>query len=93
LLRRHRTRPKSVLEASDVASNFALIASGVGVTIASTVFCSLSFAGVVYRPLLPRTEIGSMMLAFRRDRRSVPIVWSFLEHVAGLNLFFAPPGK
>jgi DNA-binding transcriptional LysR family regulator len=93
LLRRHRTRPKSMLEASDVAANFALIASGIGVTISSTVFCRLSFAGVVYRPLLPRTEIGSMMLACRRDRRSVPIVRSFLEHVAGLNLFFAPPGE
>ena len=37
--------------------------------------------------------IGTMMLACRRDRRLVPIVRSFVEHVAGLKLVFAPPGE
>jgi len=92
LLRRHRTKPKALLEASDVAAVFALVASGVGVSISSTVFCGLSFARLVYRPLVPRTEIGTMMLACRRDRRLVPIVRSFVEHVAGLKLVFVPPG-
>ena len=92
VLRRHRALPKSLIEVPDVAAAFALVASGVGVSITSTVFCDLSFAGVAYRPLTPPTEITSLMLACRRDRQFVPVVRSFFEHVASLRLVFAPPG-
>jgi DNA-binding transcriptional LysR family regulator len=93
LLRRHRARPEAVLEVSDVQVVFALVASGVGVSVSSTVFCGTSFAHVRYRALTPRSEIGTMMLACRRDRRFVPVIQSFVDHVTKLNLVFAPPGR
>ncbi|MDF2116324.1 LysR substrate-binding domain-containing protein [Roseiarcaceae bacterium H3SJ34-1] len=91
VLQQNRAVPKAVLEAPDVPSAFALVASGVGVNMSSTIFCGVSFPNVIYRPLTPRTEVTTLMLACRRDRQQVPVVRSFFQHVAGLNLVFAPP--
>jgi len=91
MLRDHNAMPKTMLEAPDVPAAFALVASGVGVNISSTIFCGVSFPNVVYRPLSPRTEITTLMLACRRDRQQVPVVRSFFEHVAELKLVFGPP--
>ena len=91
MLRSNNICPVAVLEVSDVAAVFALIASGVGVGISSTVFCDSSFSQVVFRPLTPRTPLKSMMVACRRDRQFAPVVRSFIEHVESLKLVFAPP--
>jgi DNA-binding transcriptional LysR family regulator len=91
MLQQHRAMPKAVIEAPDVPTAFALVASGIGVNMSSTIFCGVSFPNVTYRPLTPRTEITTLMLACRRDRQLVPVVRSFFEHVAELKLVFAPP--
>ncbi len=91
LLRRHRVTPARTAYSSDVGATFALVASGVGVSLSSTVFCGVSFPGVVYRPLAPQTSIGTMLMACRRDRQAVPVIRSLFEHVAGLPLVFKPP--
>ena len=91
LLRRHRSKAARTIYSSDVAASFALVASGVGISISSTIFCSVSVPGVVYRPLLPRTSIGTLVLACRRDREAVPVIRALIDHVAGLRLVFEPP--
>jgi DNA-binding transcriptional LysR family regulator len=92
LLARHRVRPGAVLHTSDVESVFAMVASGIGLTLSSTIVCGMSMAGLVYRGLAPETEIGTMILACRRDRQSVPMIRAFLDHVAQMRLVFRPPG-
>jgi DNA-binding transcriptional LysR family regulator len=79
------------IEASDTETNFALVAADTGLCIGSTVICALRFDGVVYRPLLPSVEVGTMVLACRRDRRSVAVIASFIDHITALDLTFAPP--
>jgi DNA-binding transcriptional LysR family regulator len=91
MLHAHRVRPAGSIEAADTETSFALVASNAGVCIASTVICALSFAGVVYRRLEPAIEIGTMILACRRDRRMVAIIASFVDHVTELDLTYAPP--
>jgi DNA-binding transcriptional LysR family regulator len=91
MLRAAGVRPGGSIEASDTETNFALVASNTGLCIGSTVICALRFEGVVYRPLLPSVEVGTMILACRRDRRSVAVIASFIDHVTALDLRFAPP--
>lgn len=91
MLRAHGVRPGASIEASDTEMTFALIASNAGLCVASTVICSLQFEGVVYRPLRPSIEIGTMMLACRRDRRAVAVIASFIEYVTSLDLTFPAP--
>jgi DNA-binding transcriptional LysR family regulator len=90
LLREHRVRA-TTMEAADIETSFALVASNAGLCVASTVICSMRFDGIVYRPLEPSTEVGSMILACRRDRRQVAVIASFIDHVTGLNLAFTAP--
>jgi DNA-binding transcriptional LysR family regulator len=90
LLREHRVRA-TMMEAADIETSFALVASNAGLCVASTVICSMRFDGIVYRPLEPSTEVGSMILACRRDRRQVAVIASFIDHVTGLNLAFTAP--
>jgi DNA-binding transcriptional LysR family regulator len=78
------------IEAADIETNFALVASNTGLCMGSNVICRLRFDGLVYRPLLPSTEVGTMILACRRDRRSVAVIASFIDHVTALDLTFAP---
>jgi hypothetical protein len=40
---------------------------------------------------VPTLEIGTMTLACRRDRRTVPIIASLIDHVLALDLTFPPP--
>lgn len=91
LLRANGVRHGASIEAADTEMNFALVASGAGLCIASTVICALRFENVVYRPLVPAYEVGSMILACRRDRRDVAAIASFIDHVVGLDLTFPPP--
>lgn len=93
LLERHRVQPAEIVQTSDVDSVFAMVASGLGLTLSSTVFCGMSLRGLVYRKLSPETEIGTMILACRRDRQSVPVIGAFIEHVSQLRLVFRPPGR
>jgi DNA-binding transcriptional LysR family regulator len=79
------------IEAADTETSFALVASNTGLCIASTVICALQFRGVVYRPLEPAVEIGTMILACRRDRRDVAVIASFIDHVTALDLTYAVP--
>ena len=90
MLRSHRVRAAS-MEAADIETTFALVASNAGLCIASTVMCSMRFDGTVYRPLEPITEIGTMILACRRDRRQVAVIASFIDHVTALDLTFTTP--
>jgi DNA-binding transcriptional LysR family regulator len=91
MLRANGVSPGGSVEASDIEASFALVASNAGVCIASTVICGLHFEGVVYRALVPSIEIGTMILACRRDRRTVAVISSFIDHVNTLDLSFAPP--
>lgn len=76
------------IETSDVETTFALVASGLGISIASTIAYGSLVQGVVYRPIVPRTAIDSMVVACRRDRRSVPAIASFMELLTSLELTF-----
>jgi DNA-binding transcriptional LysR family regulator len=91
LLNQHRVRPAQFLQASDVQAVFALIASGMGACLSSTVFCGVSMQGLVYRPLVPQTKISPLMLACRHDRQDVPVIRSMFEHISRLQLVFPPP--
>jgi DNA-binding transcriptional LysR family regulator len=91
LLERHRVQPVEILQTSDVDSVFAMVASGLGLALSSTVFCGMSLNGLVYRNLSPKTEIGTMILACRRDRQSVSVIRAFIDHVSQLQLVFRPP--
>ncbi len=91
MLRANGVRPAAAIEASDIETSFALVASDAGLSIGSTIVCALRFEGVVYRPLVPNCEIGTMILACRRDRRTVPLIASLVDHVTAMNLLFAPP--
>jgi DNA-binding transcriptional LysR family regulator len=91
MLRRARVRPAATIDVADVAAVFALVASGAGIAVSSTVWTNVVFSHVVHRPLVPRTPIETMMLAWRADRRAVPVVRSFIEHLAAMNLTFDPP--
>jgi len=91
LLERHRIEPAEIVQASDVDAVFAMVASGLGLSLSSTVFCGMSLDGLVYRRLTPQTEIGTMILACRRDRQAVPVIRTFIDHVSGLRLVFRPP--
>lgn len=79
------------IDAADTETNFALVASNTGLCIGSTVITALRFEGVVYRPLIPSYEVGTMILACRRDRRTVAVIASFIDHVTALDLTFPPP--
>jgi DNA-binding transcriptional LysR family regulator len=90
MLHAHRVQT-TAMDAADIETTFALVASNAGLCISSTVICSLQFAGVVYRPLEPTIEIGTMILACRRDRRMVAVIASFIDHITALDLMFAAP--
>ena len=91
LLRRHRVRPAATIHVSSVETNYALVSSGMGIAIGSTVLRSFNLDGIVRRPLLPKTKIETMVIACRRDRRDVPTIASFIDHLAALKLTFPPP--
>jgi DNA-binding transcriptional LysR family regulator len=91
MLREHGVRPGAAIEASEFESSYALVASDVGLSIGSTITRRFRFEGTVYRPLVPKLEIGTMTLACRRDRRMVPIIASLIDHVMALDLTFPPP--
>jgi DNA-binding transcriptional LysR family regulator len=91
MLRAHGVQPGSSIEAADTETNFALVACNTGLCIGSTVICPLKVDGVIYRPLEPPVEVGTMVLACRRDRRSVAVIASFIDHLTRLDLTFAPP--
>jgi DNA-binding transcriptional LysR family regulator len=93
MLHANGVRVGGSIEASDTEASFALVASNAGLCIASTVICGLQFEGVVYRALIPSIEIGTMILACRRDRRAVAVIDSFIDHVKTLDLTFAPPAR
>jgi DNA-binding transcriptional LysR family regulator len=93
MLRANGVRAGGSIEASDTEASFALVASNAGLCMASTVICGLRFEGVVYRALVPSIAIGTMILACRRDRRTVAVIDSFIDHVNTLDLTFAPPAR
>lgn len=88
LLRIHGVRPAKTIETSDIGAIFALVASGVGVAIGTTIASTMRFDGVAFRMLEPSTKLGTMRIACRRDRRNVPIIAAFIDHVQTLQLEF-----
>lgn len=88
LLQRHGVHVKESVETSDIAAIWSLVASGAGISIGTTVVSRLRVDGVAFRMLSPATEVGTMRVACRRDRRSVPVIASFIEHLQNLNLRF-----
>jgi LysR family transcriptional regulator, hca operon transcriptional activator len=91
LLRRHRVRLGARVQVSSVETNYALVSSGMGIAIGSTVLLSFNLEGVVKKSLLPQTKVQTMVVACRRDRRKVPTIASFIDHLASLTLTFPPP--
>lgn len=91
LLDSHNIQPGAAIEASDLETSFALVASNAGLSLASTIISRLRFEGTVYRPLVPAIEIGTMVLACRRDRRMVPVIASMVDHITELDLTFTAP--
>jgi DNA-binding transcriptional LysR family regulator len=88
VLQRHGVRVRGALETSDINAIFALVASGAGISIGSTIVSRLQLEGVAFRILTPATEIGTLRVACRRDRRTVPVIASFIEHIQRLELRF-----
>jgi DNA-binding transcriptional LysR family regulator len=65
-----------------------LIASGMGVAVASAVLKIMLLEGVELRPLEPRKVLKNLCLAWRRDRAALPTIRSFRDHVAAEAITF-----
>ena len=89
-LRRHNVHVTS-LDASDILASYAMVASNVGMMMASTIVSTLGFEGVTYRRLTPRRAVGTLILACRRDRRAVATIAAFIDHATAMNLDLATP--
>jgi LysR family hca operon transcriptional activator len=89
LFSKHNVSGGSVLRTGSVETMLGMVASGMGIAIASAVVKFMLVSGVVLRPLEPGPTFKSLCLAWRRDRADVPVIRSFREHVVNAGLRFS----
>ena len=65
-----------------------LVASNMGIAPCSAIVRCMLVSGVTVRPLEPRRWLESLCLTWRRDRRDLPVIRSFCEHVVKASLTF-----
>jgi LysR family hca operon transcriptional activator len=89
LFRKHNVDAGSDLQTASVETMLGMVASGMGIAIASSVVKFMLVNGVVLRPLEPSLVLKSLYLAWRRDRAALPVIRSFREHVVNAGLRFS----
>jgi len=77
------------VETQSLETMLGLVASNIGIAPCSAIVRSMLVSGVTVRPLEPRRWLRNLCLAWRRDRRDLPVVRSFREHVGRTALSFA----
>jgi LysR family hca operon transcriptional activator len=88
LCNEHGVVPHSTVRTGNVETMLGLIASGMGVAVASAVLKIMLLEGVELRPLEPRKVLKNLCLAWRRDRAALPTIRSFRDHVAAEAITF-----
>jgi LysR family hca operon transcriptional activator len=89
VFRKYNVVPRSDLQTGNVETMLGLVASGMGIAIASAAVKRMLVQGVVLRPLEPDLVFESLCIAWRRDRADLPVIRSFREHVVSAALAFS----
>jgi DNA-binding transcriptional LysR family regulator len=88
VFRQHGTAVRSTIWPSNVETLLGLVASGMGVAVASAVLKAMLVQGLELRPLEPRIVLKNLCLAWRRDRAALPAIRAFRDHVLAAELAF-----
>jgi LysR family hca operon transcriptional activator len=88
LFRKHNVTGGANVRTGSVETMLGMVASGMGIAIASSVVKFMLVSGVVLRPLEPGPTFKSLFVAWRRDRADLPVIRSFRDHVINAGLRF-----
>jgi len=88
LFRKHNVTEGANLQTGSVETMLGMVASGMGIAIASSVVKFMLVSGVVLRPLESGPTFKSLYVAWRRDRANLPVIRSFRDHVVNAGLRF-----
>lgn len=91
LLQREGVVARSRVETARIETLLGLVASGMGVAVASAALRSMRFSGVTLRPIQPRWTVRSLSLAWRRDRGDVATIRTFREHLVAYAIACKAP--
>jgi len=80
---------RSKVQTGSLETMLGLVASGMGIAIASATVRFMLVSGITLRPLEPRQALKSLWLAWRRDRENLPVIRSFRHRVLDARLNFS----
>jgi DNA-binding transcriptional LysR family regulator len=80
---------RSKVQTGSLETMLGLVASGMGIAIASATVRFMLVSGITLRPLEPRQALKSLWLAWRRDRENLPVIRSFRHRVHDARLNFS----